>query len=140
MENIDNKFDKYEKIVERVGKLALKIVTGIVALVIGCTFAWNQLHESLDERHVHSEDYEFQEYLMDVETSAGYEGVVDSIYEDSLYTEFYHLDSVGLDTFNLTPPINEYLDTLIIAIDTTSVDTVAVDTVAVDTVAVDTIN
>jgi hypothetical protein len=116
MKEIDDKFDKYEKVVERVSKLILKIVTTLAALTVGIVFAWNQMHDTLDERHVHYEDEEFQEYLMEMETSAGYEGEVP-------------VDTVFIDT---------------VVIDTTPVDNMdmpdLVDTMVVDTVVIDTLN
>lgn len=165
MKEIDDKFDKYEKVIERTSKLILKIVTTLAALVGGIVFAWNQLHDNLDSRHVHEEDTVFQEYLESVEGEEMYESVVDSAYEDSLYREFYHLDEV-LDTivpvFDTIVPINDTLpidtaadvstpETVVVylpqpsEVDTTPVivtlevrDTMIPDTAGVDSVVVDT--
>lgn len=49
MKEIDEKFDKAEKIVDRLGKLILKIVTGLVALTIAILMAIDQIEEHLLE-------------------------------------------------------------------------------------------
>jgi len=95
-EKIHEKFDKAEAVVERTVKLILKIVTAIGAIVGGVFFTWNQLKD--DIHHIHEEDEVFQEYLKEVETEEGYAGPIDSAYEDSLYREFYHLDTISTDT------------------------------------------
>lgn len=146
MDDLDKKFDRAEKFVERGGKLILKVVTGFVGIALAIIFAWGQINDTLDDHgiHVHAEDEEFQEYLIDMETSAGYyEEEVDSAYEDSLYNVYYHLDEVVEDTVEIE------LDTVEVdnmdmpdLVDVIEVDTVAVevDTLSVDTIAVDTIN
>ena len=133
MEDIDNKFDRAEKFVERGGKLILKIVTGVVGIVLAIVFAWGQVQDTLDDHgiHIHSEDKEFQEYLIEVETSAGYyEEEVDSAYEDSLYNDYYSLDTIvegvnDTDVVDIIEEIDVVIDT-IIPIDTVIIDTIEI--------------
>lgn len=42
MENIDEKFDKAEKVVERTSKLILKVISVIVAIVLAIFVGFNQ--------------------------------------------------------------------------------------------------
>ena len=93
MEDINNKFDKIETVIERLGKLFLKIITTASAIIVGGFFAYTQLEDNID-KHIHPEDENFQMYLKQIETEEIYvNGDIDYDYEDSLYRHFYHLDT-----------------------------------------------
>jgi len=55
--DIHDKFDKAEAVVERTGKLILKIVTVLVAIIIGIVVALEQL-----DYHIVSDDPSEEEY------------------------------------------------------------------------------
>ncbi len=59
---IHDKFDKAEAVVERTGKLILKIVTVLVAIIIGTVVALEQL-----DYHIISDDPEEEYYEEEIE-------------------------------------------------------------------------
>ena len=63
MDKINEKFDKAEVLVERTGKLVLKIVTVLVAITVGIVVALEQL-----DYHIISEDPADEEYFEEEHT------------------------------------------------------------------------
>jgi hypothetical protein len=71
-EEIHEKFDKAEAVVERTGKLILKIVTVIVAIIIGVVVALEQLDYHIlsddpDEEYYEDQDIEDQKEFIQEE-------------------------------------------------------------------------